>query len=231
MLILEAVNRVTSRWRVALDEERTGIQSGMTKESANQEPKFPVAESSVAWSEGRFEHAPREPTGRPHFAAHAPHEHTVATMSFAVSSSASLAAGSAFLGKAAPLRVAARQPAGASTRGGPVVTQAFFGMGAQKQPAGTAMVCRDCGYIYRAQDFNDLPKDWKCLPCGSGKNAFRPEKKQDFKTDGSYVRGVRAAKKENQAAFRAGARGRAQGCRTGREGCEGRAKKGGLFGR
>ena len=37
------------------------------------------------------------------------------------------------------------------------------------------MVCRDCGYIYRAQDFNDLPKDWKCS-CGSGKNAFRPEK-------------------------------------------------------
>ena len=124
-------------------------------------------------------------------------------MSFAVSSSASLAAGSAFLGKAAPLRVAARQPAGASTRGGPVVTRAFFGMGAQKQPAGTAMVCRDCGYVYRKMDFNDLPKDFKCPPCGSGKNAFRPEKKVDFVKDGFNAPGARAAKKANQQAFRA----------------------------
>ena len=65
------------------------------------------------------------------------------------------------------------------------------------------MVCRDCGYIYRGNDFNDLPKDYKCPPCGSGKNAFRPEKKQDFKTDGFNARGIRAAKKENKKAFEA----------------------------
>ena len=200
-------------------------------ESANQEPQISCG-GKLLWlgAKDESEHAPREPTARPHVAAHAPHEHTVATMSFAVSSSASLAAGSAFLGKAAPLRVAARQPAGASTRGGPVVTRAFFGMGAQKQPPGTAMVCRDCGYIYRAQDFNDLPKDWKCPPCGSGKNAFRPEKKQDFKTDGFNARGVRAAKKENQAAFRAKRAAARKAAEQAERAAKG-GKKGGLFGR
>ena len=72
-----------------------------------------------------------------------------------------------------------------------------------KQPAGTAMVCRDCGYVYRKMDFNDLPKDFKCPPCGSGKNAFRPEKKADFVKDGFNAPGARAAKRANQQAFRA----------------------------
>ena len=40
-------------------------------------------------------------------------------------------------------------------------------------------------------------------PCGSGKNAFRPEKKVDFVKDGFNAPGARAAKKENQQAFRA----------------------------
>jgi|TARA_B110000003_G_scaffold198791_1_gene197458 rubredoxin len=157
-------------------------------------------------------------------------------MSFAVSSSASLAAGSAFLGEAASLRVSARRGSGASGRGGPVQTQAFFGMGAQKQPAGVAMVCRDCGYIYRGQDFNDLPKDYKCPPCGSGKNAFRPEKKQDFVKDGFNASGVRQAKKDNQAAFRAkraasrkAAEAAEKAARKG--GAAAKPKKGGFFGR
>jgi len=92
------------------------------------------------------------------------------------------------------------------------------------------MVCRDCGYIYRAQDFNDLPKDWKCPPCGSGKNAFRPEKKQDFKTDGLNARGVRAAKKENQAAFRAKRAAARKAAEQAERAAKG-GKKGGLFGR
>ena len=63
-------------------------------ESANQEPQISCG-GKLLWlgAKDESEHAPREPTARPHFAAHAPHEHTVATMSFAVSSSASLAAG------------------------------------------------------------------------------------------------------------------------------------------
>ena len=52
-------------------------------------------------------------------------------------------------------------------------------------------------------DFNDLPKDFKCPPCGSGKNAFRPEKKADFVKDGFNAPGARAAKRANQQAFRA----------------------------
>lgn len=63
------------------------------------------------------------------------------------------------------------------------------------------MVCRDCGYVYRGNDFNDLPKDYKCPPCGSGKSAFRPEKKMDLKKDGFNVPGIRQAKKENKRAF------------------------------
>ena len=84
-----------------------------------------------------------------------------------------------------------------------MTTQAFFNFGGVKQPAGVAMVCRDCGYVYRGMDFNDLPRDYKCPPCGSGKNAFRPEKKADFVKDGFNAPGARAAKRQNQAAFRA----------------------------
>ena len=154
-------------------------------------------------------------------------------MAFALSSSASLGR-AAFLGGAADLR-ATSAPKRASSNGngraaGPVQTRAFFNFGGVKQPAGTAMVCRDCGYIYRAQDFNDLPKDWKCPPCGSGKNAFRPEKKQDFKTDGFNARGVRAAKKENQAAFRAKRAAARKAAEQAERAAKG-GKKGGLFGR
>ena len=115
-------------------------------------------------------------------------------MSFAVSSSASLAAGSAFLGKASSLRVSARRGSGASGRGGPVQTQAFFGMGAQKQPAGVAMVCRDCGYIYRG-DFDALPKDYKCPQCNLGKNRFKVVEQA-----GSAYSNLAAQKKANKAA-------------------------------
>ena len=86
---------------------------------------------------------------------------------------------------------------------GVVTTQAFFNFGGVKQPPGVAMVCRDCGYVYRGMDFNDLPKDYKCPPCGSGKNAFRPEKKADFVKDGFNAPGARSAKRANQQAFRA----------------------------
>ncbi len=127
-------------------------------------------------------------------------------MAFALSSSASLGR-AAFLGGAADLR-ATSAPKRASSNGngraaGPVQTRAFFNFGGVKQPAGTAMVCRDCGYVYRKMDFNDLPKDFKCPPCGSGKNAFRPEKKADFVKDGFNAPGARAAKRANQQAFRA----------------------------
>ncbi len=67
---------------------------------------------------------------------------------------------------------------------GDVYRGQFSTFGGVKQPVGVAMVCRDCGYVYRGSDFNDLPKDYKCPPCGSGKNAFRPEKKADFVKDG-----------------------------------------------
>ena len=125
-------------------------------------------------------------------------------MAFALSSSASLGR-AAFLGGAADLR-ATSAPTRASSNGngraaGPVQTRAFFNFGGVKQPAGTAMECRDCGYGYRKLDFNDLPKDFKCPPCGSGKNAFRPEKKADFvKDDLAPARGGQKAK---QQAFRA----------------------------
>jgi rubredoxin len=86
------------------------------------------------------------------------------------------------------------------------------------------MVCRDCGYVYRGTDFNDLPKDYKCPPCGSGKNAFRPEKKMDYKKDGFNAPGIRAAKRENKKAFEA----KRAAARTA---AEGGGKKKGLFGR
>ena len=102
-----------------------------------------------------------------------------------------------------PPRVPAPAGPRAPGRAGPVQTQAFFNFGGVKQPPGVAMVCRDCGYVYRGMDFNDLPKDYKCPPCGSGKNAFRPEKKADFVKDGFNAPGARSAKRANQQAFRA----------------------------
>mgnify|MGYP001965882924 FL=1 len=122
-------------------------------------------------------------------------------MAFAVSASA--VGRVAFLGANSSLRASTPSGPRSTGRGGVVTTQAFFNFGGVKQPAGVAMVCRDCGYVYRGMDFNDLPKDYKCPPCGSGKNAFRPEKKADFVKDGFNAPGARAAKRENQAAFRA----------------------------
>ena len=122
-------------------------------------------------------------------------------MAFAVSASA--VGRVAFLGTNAGLRAPAPSGPRSTGRGGVVTTQAFFNFGGVKQPPGVAMVCRDCGYVYRGMDFNDLPRDYKCPPCGSGKNAFRPEKKVDFVKDGFNAPGARAKKRENQAAFRA----------------------------
>jgi hypothetical protein len=53
------------------------------------------------------------------------------------------------------------------SRSAAVPTKAFFGGGGVKQVNGEPMLCIDCGYIYRG-DFNALPKDWECPPCGSG---------------------------------------------------------------
>ena len=154
-------------------------------------------------------------------------------MAFAVSASA--VGRVAFLGGNSNLR--ASTPKGPRSTGrAQVTTQAFFNFGGVKQPAGVAMVCRDCGYIYRGQDFNDLPKDYTCPPCGSGNNAFRPEKKQYFVKDGFNASGVRQAKKDNQAAFRAkraasrkAAEAAEKAARKG--GAAAKPKKGGFFGR
>ena len=126
-----------------------------------------------------------------------------APMAFAVSGSA--LGRVAFLGGATglkPCNTSGTPGRSTGRAGGPVQTSAFFNFGGVKQPVGVAMVCRDCGYVYRGSDFNDLPKDYKCPPCGSGKNAFRPEKKADFVKDGFNAPGARAAKRENQNAFR-----------------------------
>ncbi len=123
------------------------------------------------------------------------------TMAFAVSASA--VGRVAFLGANSGLKASTPSGPRSTGRGGVVTTRAFFNFGGVKQPKGVAMVCRDCGYVYRGMDFNDLPKDYKCPPCGSGKNAFRPEKKVDFVKDGFNAPGARAAKKANQQAFRA----------------------------
>ena len=43
-------------------------------------------------------------------------------------------------------------------------------------------VCVDCGYVYserKAGDWNDLPRDYKCPACTSGKRRFK-----EFKDDG-----------------------------------------------
>ena len=111
-------------------------------------------------------------------------------MAFAVSASA--VGRVAFLGANSSLRASTPSGPRSTGRGGVVTTQAFFNFGGVKQPAGVAMVCRDCGYVYRGMDFNDLPRDYKCPPCGSGKNAFRPEKKADFVKDGFNAPGARA---------------------------------------
>jgi rubredoxin len=137
-------------------------------------------------------HSPSAPYARPSLPE---------TMAFAVSASA--VGRVAFLGANSGLKASTPSGPRSTGRGGVVTTRAFFNFGGVKQPKGVAMVCRDCGYVYRGMDFNDLPRDYKCPPCGSGKNAFRPEKKVDFVKDGFNAPGARAAKKANQQAFRA----------------------------
>lgn len=80
---------------------------------------------------------------------------------------------------------------------------AFFGMGGgPKQVDGQPMLCIDCGYIYRGSDFNSLPKDWECPPCGSGKNRFKPQP-----ASGMAYADMAAAKKANKAAMAAKKKG------------------------
>ncbi|KXZ46720.1 hypothetical protein GPECTOR_41g685 [Gonium pectorale] len=68
-----------------------------------------------------------------------------------------------------------------------VKTQALFGFGASKAPAGGApaaqfMICIDCGYIYDgAQDFKALPGSYKCPVCSSPKSRFKVYKGTDVK--------------------------------------------------
>ena len=136
-------------------------------------------------------------------------------MAFAVSASA--VGRVAFLGANSGLRAPAPSGPRSTGRGGVVTTQAFFNFGGVKQPAGVAMVCRDCGYVYRGMDFNDLPKDYKCPPCGSGKNAFRPEKKADFVKDGFNAPGARGETREPSGVPREARRGEEEGGDGGEE--------------
>ena len=96
------------------------------------------------------------------------------------------------------------QRAGAPARGrqGPVTTKAFFGgFGGGPKSGGKPMVCIDCGYIYRGGDFDSLPKDWECPPCGSLKNRFKVYQ------EGNAYDQMAAQKKANRAALAAKKKG------------------------
>ena len=96
--------------------------------------------------------------------------------------------------------VAARPTTGG--RSGSVTTKALFGFGGgPKQVDGQPMLCIDCGYVYRG-DFNALPKDWECPPCGSGKNRFKPQP-----ASGMAYADMAAQKKANKAALAAKKKG------------------------
>lgn len=84
-----------------------------------------------------------------------------------------------------------------------VTTKAFFGGigGGVKQKNGEPMICIDCGYIFRG-DFNALPKDWECPPCGSGKNRFKPQP-----AAGQAYNDLAAQKAANRAAMAAKKKG------------------------
>lgn len=102
-------------------------------------------------------------------------------------------------GTALKQNVVAARPA---SRHGPVTTKAFFGMGGgPKQIDGQPMICIDCGYIYKG-DFNALPKDWECPPCGSSKNRFKPQP-----ASGMAYADMAAQKKANKAAMAAKKKG------------------------
>lgn len=38
-----------------------------------------------------------------------------------------------------------------------------------------AYVCKVCGYVYKGDDFEDLPDDWVCPLCGVGKDQFEEQ--------------------------------------------------------
>lgn len=87
-------------------------------------------------------------------------------------------------------------------RAGPVQTNAFFGgFGGAPKSNGAAMVCIDCGYVYRGGDFDSLAKDWECPPCGSGKNRFKVYQ------EGNAYDQMAAQKKANKAALAAKKKG------------------------
>ena len=89
------------------------------------------------------------------------------------------------------------------SRSGPVTTKAFFGGlgGGPKQKDGQPMICIDCGYVFRG-DFNSLPNDWECPPCGSRKNRFKPQQ-----AAGMAYADMAAQKKANKAAMAAKKKG------------------------
>ena len=86
-------------------------------------------------------------------------------------------------------------------RAGPVTPSAFFGGLGGPKSNGKAMVCIDCGYVYRGGDFDGLPKDWSCPPCGVGKNRFKVYQ------EGNAYDQMAAQKKANKQALAAKKKG------------------------
>ena len=87
----------------------------------------------------------------------------------ALAVSASAVGRVAFIGANSGLKASTPSGPRSTGSGGVVTTRAFFNFGGVKQPKGVAMVCRDCGYMYRGMDFNDLPKDYKCPRAARGR--------------------------------------------------------------
>ena len=77
----------------------------------------------------------------------------------------------------------------------------FGGFGGGPKSGGKPMVCIDCGYIYRGGDFDSLPKDWECPPCGSLKNRFKVYQ------EGNAYDQLAAQKAANKAAMAAKKKG------------------------
>ena len=148
----------------------------------------------------------------------------VGTMAFAVSASA--VGRVAFLGANSSLRASTPSGPRSTGRGGVVTTQAFFNFGGVKQPAGVAMVCRDCGYVYRGMDFNDLPRDYKCPPCGSREERVPPGEEGGFRegrVQRARARARRSGRTKRRSARSAPRRGRRRRWRR-RRGAERRVR-------
>ena len=118
-------------------------------------------------------------------------------MAFAVSASA--VGRVAFLGANSGLKSSTPSGPRSTGRGGVVTTRAFFNFGGVKQPKGVAMVCRDCGYVYRGMDFNDLPKDYKCPPVRLGEERVPPGEEGGLR-EGRVQRYRRARGEEGEPA-------------------------------